>query len=202
MHPKTSPIAALDLPGTVSLPVAEAAPEALGKVKHGLDSDSAVERLAAEKTRPSDCTPLTYPHNIESLAHEMVDHVFREPFTDKNTNDHPDLLKQAQEVARQCMSEMLSGNEFMRLTPEALQDIQQSLLELTEHVTHEALKLYRSGHKRMAKSKDSSHNLRREIREEISRTQPVKHFKERYLGWAASVEASREAGLANGKQTQ
>ncbi len=177
--------------------------QALGAVTNGLDSDSAVERLAAEKEKQAnDATPFTYPFNLVGLAHEMVDHIFREPFSTKQTNDHDELLKQAQEVARQCMSDMLSGNEVMRLPPDALQNIQQSLQDLTEHVTHEALRLYRGGAKRSVKSKEMEQNLRREIREKVAQSQPVKAFKDRYLGWAATIDKQRELGQSGGKETQ
>lgn len=174
--------------------------QALGKVSHGLDSDSAVERLQAEQCKSE--TPFTYPHSLITTAYEAVDHAFREAFSDQRSSNSPELIRQAQQTARECMAEMLQGNEFMRLTADAQQAIEAALKKLAEQVTHEALQLEQVIAKECGKTRLPTQDLRRQMREKFLRQRPVEEFRQRYLGWAASVEKSREAGQQSGKETQ
>lgn len=174
--------------------VSDALPNNLGKMSHGLDADSAVERLNASQKREEDGMPLTYPFHLLSTVHESIDTAFREAFAAQLGSESPDIMRQAQQTARECMAEILSGNEFMRLSPDAIAELDASLREITQHVSREAIKLERAGFKHKGKSIKSAEDMRREIRDKINSQKPVQDFKQRHLGWVATIEKSRESG--------
>lgn len=174
----------------------------LGAMSHGLDADSAVERLTASHKPADDSLPFAYPFHLLSTAHEAIDTAFREAFSGQLSTESPELMRQAQETARQCITELLSGNEIMRFSPEAMAEMEQSLRELAHHVTREAVKLERGASKSMGKPRSNSIDIRRQIREQIASHKPVQDFKQRHFGWVASVEKSREAQTQSGKETQ
>lgn len=195
-------IAALPALANKGFPVSDTNAHTLGAMSHGLDADSAVERLAASHKPAEEPLPFAYPFHTLSTAHEAIDTAFREAFSGQLSTESPELIRQAQETARQCITELLSGNEIMRLSPEAIAEMEQSLRELAHHVTREAVKLERGAAKSIGKPRTSSIDIRRQIREQIASYKPVQDFKHRHLGWAASIEKSREAQPQSGKETQ
>ncbi len=172
-------------------------------MSHGLDAESAVERLATARKCEEE-TPPTYPFNVLATSYEMIDHAFREAFSDQTQSLSPELYRQAQETARQVMGELLSGTQLLQLSPDALRAIETALREVTQHVTHEAVKLEQQVLPtcKGQKPKTLTQDLRRHIREQISTSQPVKQFKERYLGFTAALEEERSRATDKGKATQ
>jgi hypothetical protein len=173
-------------------PVADAPPSALGKMAHGLDSDSAVERLRAENAATTQTAGFLYPFQLTSTVHEWVDTAFREAFSAQLSSESPELLREAQETARQCMSELLSGTALLRLSPDALLEFTDSLRDLVQHVIHEAVTFERAAPKRSARTVRQTTDIRRQIRDQIASQKPLQDFKQRYLGWAPNIDAARE----------
>lgn len=190
-------ISAASLP---NLAVTDAAQASLGTISHGLDADSAVERLAARKC--NDETPSTYPFSLLTTAYEAIDHAFREAFSDQRGTESPELVRQAQQTARECMAELLQGNEFMILTADAARTVEESIQTLVRHVTREAIHLERTIAKECGKVRLPTQDLRRQIREKIATQKPIQEFRQRHLSWAAGVEQGRDTGPASGQQTQ
>lgn len=195
-------VATLALPQ--GLPCSDASFAQLGKVSHGLDSDSAVERLKAEASTPrsEDKTPCTYPFHLTTTIHEALDQAFQHAFTTLTSSESESLVRQAQETARACMAEVFAGNEMMRLTPDAMREIEQNIHELAHSVMREAIKLENAACKNIPKSEAKSPELRRKLRDQLASANPVQRFKEKHLGFVAALEKQREMEQQSGKHTQ
>ncbi len=178
--------------GKIGFPLADAPLGALGKMAHGLDADSAVERLRAESALNPTGAAFLYPFHLVSAVHEWIDVAFREAFSAQLTSESPELLRDAQETARQCMSELLSGTALMRLSPDALLEFTDALRDLVQHVIREAVTLERTAVKRNTRAPRQNAEIRRLIRDQISSQKPLQDFKQRYLGWTSCIEAERE----------
>jgi hypothetical protein len=182
-----------DLPSKETFPASDAPRAGLGALKHGLDNDSAVERLSAERSEGK--TAATYPFHALDTAHEMLDLAFQEAFSAELTAGSSDLIRQAQESARAAMAELFAGNALMFLSPDDLATIEQELRELTQHVARESFNMAgrleqtsrqpAPGQTRPARA--PSAEIRRRIREQLLTQDPVRDFKFRHLGHTARI---------------
>lgn len=132
---------------------------------------------------------------LETFA-DGLDSAFREAFSNQLVTGEDALILQAQKEARAAMSEVMGGNNLMRLSPEKLNAMQSDLNMLCKQIAHEAVGLTRDLRAPGA-NKQGRANIHRQLEHKISRL--VDDFRFKHLGHAAQVDAEKAASLAHPK---
>ena len=172
---------------TTRMPAADAAEETLGTLK-----------LAKELPKnPDTASPKKTDADAASRFYAALDKAFDEAFSNLYITGDNEVIKLAQEATRACLTELLNGNNALRLSPEKMLSIQQDIQKLTTDIAHEAVALTQN---RMAQPSTGTskrpHNMREQIAADIRALKPVQDFKFKHLGFAAAVDAQRLEELA------